>query len=86
MESYENITSTRQQERPGVNACEQIPLVYVMWGVIFNFYQLSPTDLQYLEGLRVQQEFVRLLANIPSLRAMHSIHKCVAKNAPHLFH
>ena len=29
---------------------------------------------------------VRLVYGNPTLRAMHSIHKCVAKGAPHLFH
>ena len=29
---------------------------------------------------------VRPVYGSPTLRAMHPIHKCVAKNAPHLFH
>ena len=29
---------------------------------------------------------VRGVYGNPALRAMHSIHKCVAKDAPHLFH
>ena len=29
---------------------------------------------------------VRGVYGTPTLRAMHSIHKCVAKDAPHLFH
>ena len=29
---------------------------------------------------------VRGVYGNPTLRAMHSIHKCVAKDAPHLFH
>ena len=29
---------------------------------------------------------IRPVYGNPTLRAMHSIHKCVAKNAPHLFH
>ena len=29
---------------------------------------------------------VRGVYDSPTLRAMHSIHKCVAKDAPHLFH
>ena len=29
---------------------------------------------------------VRPVYDSPTLRAMHSIHKCVAKDAPHLFH
>ncbi len=29
---------------------------------------------------------VRGVYDSPTLRAMHSIHKCVAKGAPHLFH
>ena len=29
---------------------------------------------------------VRGVCGSPTLRAMHSIHKCVAKGAPHLFH
>ncbi len=29
---------------------------------------------------------VRLVYGSPTLRAMHPIHKCVAKGAPHLFH
>ena len=29
---------------------------------------------------------VRPVYGNPTLRAMHSIHKCVAKDAPHLFH
>ena len=29
---------------------------------------------------------VRPVYGNPTLRAMHSIHKCVAKGAPHLFH
>ena len=29
---------------------------------------------------------VRWVYGNPTLRAMHSIHKCVAKDAPHLFH
>ena len=29
---------------------------------------------------------VRGVYGNPTLRAMHSIHKCVAKGAPHLFH
>ena len=29
---------------------------------------------------------IRGIYGNPTLRAMHSIHKCVAKDAPHLFH
>ena len=32
------------------------------------------------------QSFLRGFYGNPTLRAMHSIHKCVAKGAPHLFH
>ena len=39
-------------------------------------------------GIRVWggQSFLRGFYGNPTLRAMHSIHKCVAKGAPHLFH
>ena len=39
-------------------------------------------------SIRVQggQSFLRGFYGNPTLRAMHSIHKCVAKDAPHLFH
>ena len=34
--------------------------------------------------VRGRQSFLRGFYGNPTLRAMHSIHKCVAKNAPHL--
>ena len=36
-------------------------------------------DVPFAAGVRVGYDN-------PTLRAMHSIHKCVAKTAPHLFH
>ena len=36
--------------------------------------------------VRGGQSFLRGFYGNPTLRAMHSIHKCVAKGAPHLFH
>ena len=36
--------------------------------------------------VRGGQPFLRGFYGNPTLRAMHSIHKCVAKDAPHLFH
>ena len=39
----------------------------------------SRRDVPFAAGLRP-------VYGNPTLRAMHSIHKCVAKGAPHLFH
>ena len=39
----------------------------------------SRRDVPFIVG-------VRGVYGTPTLRAMHSIHKCVAKDAPHLFH
>ena len=44
---------------------------------------------RYNKGIiysRMPAAGVRGVYDSPTLRAMHSIHKCVAKGAPHLFH
>ena len=44
---------------------------------------------RYNKGIiysRMHAASIRGVYGSPTLRAMHSIHKCVAKDAPHLFH
>ena len=38
---------SREQERLGVDACAQIPVLFDTWGIIINYSQLSPGSLCY---------------------------------------
>ena len=51
-------------------------------------WPLSFRKSTVVASIRVRggQPFLRGFYGNPTLRAMHSIHKCVAKDAPHLFH
>ena len=49
---------------------------------LLTFRQKIPTGRPYIE----EGHSVRPVYGNPTLRAMHPIHKCVAKGAPHLFH
>ena len=51
-------------------------------------WPLSFRKSTVVASIRVRggQPFLRGFYGNPTLRAMHSIHKCVAKGAPHLFH
>ena len=53
-----------------------------------NTWPLSFRKSTVVASIRVRggQSFLRGFYGNPTLRAMHSIHKCVAKDAPHLFH
>ena len=53
-----------------------------------NTWPLSFRKSTVVASIRVRgrQPFLRGFYGNPTLRAMHSIHKCVAKGAPHLFH
>ena len=53
-----------------------------------NTWPLSFRKSTVVASIRVRggQPFLRGFYGNPTLRAMHSIHKCVAKDAPHLFH
>ena len=53
-----------------------------------NTWPLSFRKSTVVASIRVRgrQPFLRGFYGNPTLRAMHSIHKCVAKGAQHLFH
>ena len=53
---------------------------------LLTFRQKIPTGRPYIETCVSHAPGVRGLYGTPTIRAMHSIHKCVAKGAPHLFH
>ena len=48
--------------------------------------KLGPISCAHVEAEEGAQAGVRPVYDNPTLRAMHSIHKCVAKGTPHLFH
>ena len=51
---------------------------------LLTFRQKIPTGRPYIEEGCLSAVGVRGVYGNPTLRAMHSIHKCVAKGAPHL--
>ncbi len=76
------ITQQKRTAPPGVDAAETVDFLKE------SGWPLSFRKSTVVASIRVRggQSFLRGLYDTPTLRAMYSIHKCVAKDAPHLFH